>query len=491
MTVERSETLLSLRGRFLLVVGSLVSAVMLAVFAGVTLTWRGMILEELCRRAESVTKAFSVPVLDNLIYQAMGDQHVEDLLDSHVHNFILKEPTARYLVITDAAGGFIAGSTGVLKPLDPAATRRSSSTTIRRTEETGWVVECSFPLATGERIWGTLRAAFDAGEARGRIKAMFFWMTGATALTIGLVLVILDRISAKLTLSLTRLTEAMDKYDPSAGWTSPGIDTRDEVGALARHFGMLDERLTLSRTHLIEAQRQVFHAEKLAAIGRLASGVAHEINNPLNGVKNCVHLIRKDPFNLLKTNEYLDLAAEGLDHIAEIVRKLLGFSRRQTQEKLDVDVNGAVRVVLELLRYRMESREIRLALDLGADIPPVKGDPVLLQEVFMNLVMNSFDAVGDPGKIAVSTRFDTRFRKVEILVVDDGCGIPPEIADKVFDPFFTTKDPGRGTGLGLSVSLEIVESLGGELTLSSEGCGRGAEAKTTLPAAGAGGSGDR
>ncbi len=203
----------------------------------------------------------------------------------------------------------------------------------------------------------------------------------------------------------------------------------------------------------------------------MVSGIAHEINNPLNGIKSCIYTIKKEPDNHDQLQNYLDLITEGLNHIEMIVQKLLGFARQPSptnnkDNMIPVNVNESIQKTLALLAYKLDKNQIEQSLHLDDTIPPIKIDQNLLQEILMNLIINSFDALNDGGILTITTSLITE-NEIKILIKDNGPGIEPENLKLIFEPFFTTKDVGEGTGLGLSVSKGIVEAHGGTLKVSS------------------------
>ncbi len=226
------------------------------------------------------------------------------------------------------------------------------------------------------------------------------------------------------------------------------------------------KRLKLSKQQLATAQKQVYQSEKLASIGRLASGVAHEINNPLNGIKNCLYAIQKEPDNKEQTTEYLSLINEGMNYIENVIKKLLGFARQQTQITHSLIINEMIINVYKLLEYKLKQKQSVVNLDLLEDIPTISADIQLIQEVIMNILINAYDAIGERGEIKIKSGIQDS-KHIFFSIIDNGIGLNGDELDKIFDPFYTTKDPGEGTGLGLWVSLGIVENHNGQITVSS------------------------
>ncbi len=213
-------------------------------------------------------------------------------------------------------------------------------------------------------------------------------------------------------------------------------------------------------------EQQFRNAERLASVGKLAAGVAHEINNPLGGILNCLYNIRKGALPPERQEEYFTYMEDGLRRAQKIVRQLLDFSQQREPEFSMNDVNGLVDRVLALTRHAIARKNLQLHKDAEQAIPPLFVDPQMIEQVLTNLILNAVQATEEGGSITLRTRQVND--RCAIDVADTGSGIPPEARPHIFDPFFTTKSTGEGTGLGLSVSLGIVERHGGQLTVESE-----------------------
>ena len=236
--------------------------------------------------------------------------------------------------------------------------------------------------------------------------------------------------------------------------------------------------------------RQLMQASKLASLGELAAGVAHEINNPLAIILTESQLVRDvtgDYPDL--NNEFKGELSDSLSQIEDQVQRcnqithnLLRFSRRSQAVPGLVDVNACLEEVVALLEKRGKTSGVEFVVELEKDLPQLMSHPSQLQQVFVNLIANAIDAHdGKPhGTIRVRTRTDGEKQGAEITIADTGSGIPLAIIEKVFDPFFTTKPVGKGTGLGLSISYKIIKDLGGTIAVQSE-IGKGTEFKIFLP----------
>ena len=253
--------------------------------------------------------------------------------------------------------------------------------------------------------------------------------------------------------------------------------------------------LSLERTNLElkQAQRDIIRAEKLASVGRLSAGIAHEIGNPIGIVIGYLELLRQPDITEGERDEYIQRTEEEIERINSIIRQLLEVSRPSNSGRMAVSVHDLINDTADILQVQPLMSNIEIALDLAAPDDTVVADPNQLRQVFLNLIINAADAIsGDgnqnSGKLKITTAFEigsdadkrTVSNQLKIIFIDDGPGIAEENLSNIFDPFFTTKDPGRGTGLGLSVSFMIIESLGGKMTGISE-LGKGTTMIVSLP----------
>lgn len=260
-----------------------------------------------------------------------------------------------------------------------------------------------------------------------------------------------------------------------------GIRPTGEMGILCRAVDSMAQAVQERQELLALATRQqIGRSEQLASVGRLAAGVAHEINNPLTGVLAFADMLREKENMDAQDREDLELIIRETIRAREIVKGLLDFARETPQVKKLLDVNDLARQTLKLLGKREAFQNINLVENLTEPLPQVHGDRNQLQQVFVNLALNACEAMPEGGTLMLSTsRTDG---KVVLEVSDTGCGIKREHLDMIFEPFFTTKPVGKGTGLGLSVSYGIVHQHGGTLEVDSQE-GKGTTFKVTLPAA--------
>ena len=478
----------SLRTRILLTTSGTITVIMMVISWGILAQWRQTILAKEQQHAVAITRAFSVTVIEAMISEGNDLSQSEGFLDNYIAGFMRQNPRLRYIAIAGPDGERVARSLetppGADDPLPKGMPPAQGPVTwFRRYDGLGWVQVAYCPLTTGHKRWGGLTVGIEAESVRREITRIFFLLLGLVVVITSLMILLLWVLLGRLLGSLQDLVHAMDSLDLEGDDLPSLPERRDEIGVLFRHFQGMRGRLRRSRLELISAQDQIYHAERLAAIGRLASGIAHELNNPINGVRNCIYAIRHDPENHEKNLAYLQMMDEGMEQAASVIAKLLGFARKQQPVRVPVSMNAVVRGVARLLSFDLERKRIALELDLEEELPEVTGDGQLLQEVMMNLLMNGIDAVGERGHVRVRTRtLDGGWVGVEVH--DRGKGIAEADLPRIFDPFFTTKGTGEGTGLGLSISLGIVQAHGGSIEVASRP-GVGTEFTIALPIGGA------
>ncbi len=242
---------------------------------------------------------------------------------------------------------------------------------------------------------------------------------------------------------------------------------------------------------LARSQAQLIQSEKLAATGKLAASIAHEINNPLQAVQSCVYLVADQTVPDDPNRWYLDIAREELDRMGRIVGRMVDFYRPSHEGRIPTDVNALLENVVALVRKRLQQGSIEVDLELAPDLPLIMATGDHLKQVFLNVIINALEAMPQGGRLEMATRYVSEYGDqkkayagagfVEIEFADTGVGIPTEHINNIFDPFFTTKS--KGMGLGLSVSYGIIERHGGQIRVESE-VGKGTTFIVRLPVEG-------
>jgi len=241
-------------------------------------------------------------------------------------------------------------------------------------------------------------------------------------------------------------------------------------------------RLAQSHKELGETQQQLIQSEKMASVGQLAAGVAHEINNPLGTILLYSHMILEKLEKKDGRREELETIAKEATRCRDIVRGLLDFARQRKLQVENVNVNKILREVLSLVANQPSFQKVEMTTSPDPSLPLTGGDPVQLKEVFLNILSNAGEAMPDGGKVDVASKFlDGATNSIEVMIRDTGQGIPPENLDKIFMPFFTTKKIGQGTGLGLAIAYGIVKMHRGAIDVKSK-VGEGTTFWVKLPA---------
>jgi PAS domain S-box-containing protein len=242
-------------------------------------------------------------------------------------------------------------------------------------------------------------------------------------------------------------------------------------------FVDLKERLEMERA-LRRTQEQLLQSEKLAAMGRLTSQIAHELNNPLYGIMNTLELLKTEVSLQSKRRKVLEMALSETVRLSELLRKMLSFSRPDQEEKQAVDLNTVLDEILLLHEKQLLENDIKIKTGFAAHLPPIMASKNQLRQIFLNLVANARDAMPEGGTLSVKTDSDRQNVKTEIS--DSGIGIKEEHLKKIFDSFFTTKDSVKGVGLGLSVCYGFIKEHGGDIQVKSE-VGAGTAFTITFP----------
>jgi two-component system NtrC family sensor kinase len=330
-------------------------------------------------------------------------------------------------------------------------------------------------------------------DLRNKVMATF---AGMAILSVILLLVILFFIISSIIHPLQQMVNATKKIADGKLNHKVDVKYRDEVGQLGHSFNMMTENLkkaneklvqwgnTLEkrvkeRTHeLQDMQDSLVRSEKLASLGKMAAGVAHEINNPLTSILINTHLVLEKLEKNSASRENLNLIADETSRCSEIVKGLLEFSHQNPPEKKFADVNDIINLSIDVLKNQVTFQNIKIKKRLDTDLPQIQIDSDKIKQVFLNLMLNAAEAMPDGGSLVIISRLSEKKKNIEIELTDSGLGIAKENINKLFDPFFTTKT--GGTGLGLAVSYGIIEQHKGKIEVKSQE-GRGSSFIIKLP----------
>ncbi|HEY2118002.1 MAG TPA: ATP-binding protein [Candidatus Acidoferrum sp.] len=263
------------------------------------------------------------------------------------------------------------------------------------------------------------------------------------------------------------------------------LEAHQEINAWTR---TLEARVEEKTRQLSGAQDEMLRVERMASIGKLAAVVAHEINNPLAGILTYAKLMKKrlarEPNPNAENISMLDLVESESRRCGEIVKNMMTFARPTSMNREPADLNAIIDRCVRLVQHQLKLKNIELHLELNPQLGSIRCDQGQIEQVVLALVINAIDAMNNGGNLFLCTRVLPNTSDVQVEVRDDGAGMPPEILAKMFEPFFTTKEHGRGLGLGLAISRNIVERHAGKIAVTSK-AGHGTSFVITLPKQGA------
>ena len=537
MSLRDLKDILGLKGQFILLVSTVIIGSALSVGFYLTGKVESVYRDELTTRGRQL--------VENLAYNAEFATLIneKDELKKLVEG-ISRDSLVKYVRIYDNRSRALHeyGDVSLARlaqnarfvPMDPAD---SLSTSIWRSSgSSGDALHFSAPIVMWESeldreqlgSLSTGRSATDKGHWRRLGRAVVGFDLEPINIAIGqarttsiIIMLVVTLMAISVTFWFMRLiTKPIESLAEITNEISRGqLDTRldlnrtDEIGRLAASFDRMVESLRRSKLEvekyhatleekirersreLEEAQKQLLQSEKMSAVGQLAAGVAHELNNPLAGILGYAQFALEKlqnrttdsltPENVVSFTRYLtDIEAQAR-RCKGIVQNLLKFSRSsETRNDGTFNINDALRETVELLRHQLEMKQITIVARYDESAPEILGNSGQIQQVFTNLIINAMHATDQGGEIRVSTSHSPTLGEfdgaVEVVVKDNGSGIPPEIIGRIFEPFFTTKEVGKGTGLGLSVSYGIICDHGGEIRVESE-VGLGTRFELILP----------
>ena len=465
---------LGLRVRFFLYSNTVIAVTMVLVTFFWMLHERRSLHEAFINRGRSIVDAMALPMTVALEQTpAPTTAGGPDTAAEYIAEILTRNPGfVRYVIVSDVNGRVThASSTDLVgqhfdRPLGPGSIGAPPEVGIREDRSGERLLEVRTALDGTSSFLGSLAVGFSLDPIELSVAAVVRY-----AALVAVVLMLLNSaLTALYVETLIRPILTLNETMKRAGLGDLGVraaaGSGDEVGELSEVFNRMMDELQAARERE-EAQRARFvHAEKMAAVGTLAAGVAHEVNNPLAGITACLENMRANPDDDEMRGRYLDLIGDGLTRIERTITNLLDFSRQREVKLEPTSLNHSLRHVVELVGYQLRRASVEVVLDLDSDHAMVMADHFRMEQLFLNLVLNAISAMPEGGTLTLKTR--VRRGEVIVDVQDTGTGIPEEIRDRVFDPFFTTREVGEGTGLGLAVSHSIVAAHGGTIEFNSE-----------------------
>ncbi len=341
------------------------------------------------------------------------------------------------------------------------------------------VLEVEIPIFAGDfkSKWGSLKIGLSLEEMYMEIRRtrLILILLGVGGIIIGIISAII--LAQRITNPIKKLVEGTIKISRGDFTHKIKISTADEIADLAEKFNEMTSKLLKSKREVEEANKKLIQAEKLASIGRISTGIAHEIRNPLTSVKLNIQKVLSSPNIKEDEKEHLEIAQEGINQIDKIVKDILDFARVTRLNLDEFFLPNIIDESIKLVLNELKGKEITIEKKFEPDLPTIVVDADKLRQVFINLLVNSIEAIDNKGKIRITASSkDKEFIKIRIS--DNGCGIPSEILPEIFEPFFTTKS--SGTGLGLANAKKIIEQHNGTINVISKK-GKGTTFEIIIP----------
>jgi two-component system NtrC family sensor kinase len=272
-----------------------------------------------------------------------------------------------------------------------------------------------------------------------------------------------------ITSPLMQLMKLMEKVGKGEFTGKVVVKSKDEIGRMANMFNKMLGDLKSRDTEIDAAKSRLIQSEKMSAFGQMSAGIAHEVKNPLAGILGYAQMSKKKLQADSPVFPYLDIIEKETVRCKEIVENLMKFARQEKALMMRIDINKTIKDSIRLVEHQIGISGIKLTQIFALDGAPIwiKGNANQIQQVMMNLILNAQQAMENKGTITVSTHFSLESQKVLIMISDTGPGMTEEVKARIFEPFFTTKGVGKGTGLGLAVSIGIVKDHGGTIDVDS------------------------
>ena len=434
---------------------------------------RHLLYESLEGEGRQMVSSLASPIINALLYEEMGVIEEGGLLDNFIEE--IKNNTGFpvvYAYVTDQNGRVLAHNEYAeygkiyTDPLtrEVISQKRYISRLNSGVGQQPPVLDLAMPLHIYGKIWGALRVGVSTAPLEDELHALARRIIGASLVFFLFGAVLSYLIGLNMARPLQRLTELMAAV--STRNLSVELPPRrpDEIGMLQDSFQEMIARLHRSEAEREQAMAQLIQSEKLASIGKIVAGVAHEVNNPLATIATCLHNLREESVG---QNRTLEIISQGAERIERIVRQLTDFSRAGTLELQQISSDSFFTESAEFARMALRRHDIQFETSDNCQ-PPItlEIDKGKIQQVLLNLLINAADASDANGVVRLCATANNTF--YTLAVHDRGDGIPDEVGDQIFDIFYTTKPAGEGTGIGLAICKSIIEMHGGTLRFESK-----------------------
>ncbi len=419
-----------------------------------------VVAQEIDARGEVLARDAAISVVDDLL---TGDRVAAE---KKLSEMATRSPGTSYVFAVDGQGRVAAHTFPGGFPADLLAVRRPAPTpgepwTVLMAGKT--VHDRAAPILDG--MGGEVHVGMEVDAARFTPWLVLFRLSiiGLAVVVSGIVLTLL--MSERMIRRLGVIASVADAIGEGRAVQLIGDKREDEIGRVARAVDQMSERLERASKDRERTFLRMAHAEKLVAVGRLAAGVAHEINNPLSGVVHCLDNLDEGKLDERRASTYRELMRDGIGRAQRVVKRLLDYAKEHELEMAEVVVPAVLGRSLAFLQPSIERAHVRVVQRVEPGLRPIQADPHLIEQVLTNLVLNGIEAMPEGGLLEIEC--STAGAGVRIAVRDHGTGIPASVLPNIFDPFFTTKGGSKGSGLGLSVSLGIVERHGGKIEVQT------------------------
>ncbi len=469
MTTRR---FISIKTQFVLIAMLLValSSTLWGVFAWKT--ERNLLYSNLENEGRQMLTSLSSPIINALLYEEMGVIEEGGLLDNFIEE-IMKNSSLKVIsaFVTDQNGKVLAHNqyTEYGKQYNDLLTRaaitegRYQASLQKQPGQSESMLNMAMPLHIYQKSWGALRVVVSTAPLEAQLQGLAKRIAATSLAFFLLGMAASYLIGRSMARPLQRLSEIMASVSTDNLLVELPPDRPDEIGKLQESFRTMLERLRQSEAERKRAVTQLVQSEKLASLGKIVAGVAHEVNNPLGAINASIYNLEQKSGNQLRN---MEIIKQGVERIERIVRQLSDFSRTASLELQPLASDSFFNECAEFSRVALKRFDVQLATE-DRCTPPIKLqlDKGKIQQVLLNLLFNAAQASPPRAKIHLSAQHTHDYYQLE--VADQGTGIPTEAQRTVFDIFYTTKQAGEGTGIGLAICKSIVEMHGGTITFTS------------------------